>query len=74
MKIKTNLNSIIKFGVWEHSEPKFCFAPWYMLFINANREAMICCTLASLYQNKLGKVRSLKEVWFGEKMKKFRKE
>jgi MoaA/NifB/PqqE/SkfB family radical SAM enzyme len=73
MKIKTNLKPIVKFGIWEHSPPKFCFAPWYMLFINANREAMICCTLASLYQNKLGKVRSLKEVWFGEKMKKFRR-
>jgi hypothetical protein len=43
-----------------------------MLFINANREAMVCCTLASLYQNKLGKVKSLKEVWFGRKMEAFR--
>ena len=70
--IKTNLEPTIKFGVWEHSEPNFCFAPWYMLFINASHEAMMCCTLASLYQNKLGKVRSLKEVWFGERMKKLR--
>ena len=71
-EVKTNLNSIIKFGVWEHPEPKFCFAPWYMLFINARHEAMMCCTLASLYQNKLGRVRSLKEVWLGEKMEKLR--
>jgi MoaA/NifB/PqqE/SkfB family radical SAM enzyme len=71
--VKTNLKIIAKFGVWDHAPPKFCFAPWYMLFINANREAMACCTLASLYQNKLGKVKSLKEVWFGEKMKAFRK-
>jgi MoaA/NifB/PqqE/SkfB family radical SAM enzyme len=73
MDVKTNLQPIARFGVWEHSPPKFCFAPWYMLFINANREAMVCCTLASLYQNKLGEVKSLKEVWFGEKMKAFRK-
>lgn len=70
--IKTNLKAIIKFGVWEHAMPKFCFAPWYMLFINANREAMMCCTLASLYKNKLGRVRSLKEVWFGKKMERMR--
>jgi len=70
--IKTNLEPIIKFGVWEHLEPKFCFAPWYMLFINARREAMMCCTLASLYQNKLGKVKSLKEIWFGKKMEMLR--
>jgi MoaA/NifB/PqqE/SkfB family radical SAM enzyme len=70
--VKTNLEPIIKFGIWDHPEPKFCFAPWYMLFINARREAMMCCTLASLYQNKLGKVKSLKEIWFGKKMEMLR--
>lgn len=70
--IRTNLGSILKFGVNEHKPPSFCFAPWYMLFINASKEAMACCTLASLYQNLLGKVKSLEEVWFGEKMEKFR--
>jgi len=71
LKVKTNLLPMIKSFI-NHKLPKFCFAPWYMLFINANREAMVCCTLASLYQNRLGKVESLKKVWFGEKMKKIR--
>ena len=71
--IKTNLEEILTFGLWEHNPPKFCFAPWHMLFINASGEAMVCCTLASLYQNKLGKVKSLNEVWYGEKMETLRK-
>jgi radical SAM protein with 4Fe4S-binding SPASM domain len=71
-RVRTNLDSILKFGLGEHEPPKFCFAPWYMLFINANKEAMACCTFASLYQNILGTVDNLKEIWFGEKMEKFR--
>lgn len=70
--IKTNLNSILEFGLWEHKPPRFCFAPWYMLFVNASKEGMICCTLASLYKNNLGRVNSLNEIWFGSKMKKLR--
>ncbi|MEM5829512.1 MAG: radical SAM protein [Candidatus Aenigmatarchaeota archaeon] len=72
LDIKTNLEPIKMFGIWKHEPPKFCFAPWYMLFINASREAMACCTLASLYQNKLGKVNSLEEVWFSRKMEMLR--
>lgn len=71
--IKTNLKSIISYGIDEHQPPKFCFAPWYMLFINAGQEAMACCTLASLYQNVLGGVNSLEGVWYGKKMEAFRK-
>jgi MoaA/NifB/PqqE/SkfB family radical SAM enzyme len=71
--IKTNLKSIIGCGAGEHKPPKFCFAPWHMLFINASQEAMACCTLASLYQNVLGKVNNLEEIWYGKKMKAFRK-
>ena len=71
--IKSNLKSIIAYGVRERQLPRFCFAPWYMLFINASQEAMMCCTLASLYQNVLGKVNSLEEAWYGKKMEIFRK-
>jgi MoaA/NifB/PqqE/SkfB family radical SAM enzyme len=71
--IKTNLSAIQEFGVFEHRPPKFCFAPWYMLFINASREAIMCCTLASLYQNRLGKVRSLAKIWNSEKMEGIRR-
>ncbi|MEM5853484.1 MAG: radical SAM protein [Candidatus Aenigmatarchaeota archaeon] len=71
--IKTNLDSILEFGVWEHQPPRFCFAPWYMLFINASEEAMVCCTLASLYKKKLGKINSLKEIWFCRKIEELRK-
>ena len=71
LDIKTNLEAIT-FGNWKHELPKFCFAPWYMLFINASKEAMLCCTLASLYQNNLGKVNNLKDIWYGKKMEKLR--
>ena len=73
LKIRTNLDSVITYGLSEHEPPKFCFAPWYMLFINASREAMACCTLATLYQNLLGKVDSLHQVWYSKKMKNLRK-
>lgn len=66
------MEPILELGVWEHALPKFCFAPWYMLFINASGEAMMCCTLASLYKNKLGKVNSLKEIWVSEKIESLR--
>ncbi len=72
LDIKTNLSSIIEFGLDEHEPPKFCFAPWYMLFINASKEAMACCTLATLYHNLLGKVENLEKIWFGKKMEKMR--
>jgi MoaA/NifB/PqqE/SkfB family radical SAM enzyme len=71
--IKNNLRPIIEFGAQEHQPPKFCFAPWCMLFINASQEAMACCTLASLYQNFLGKVNSLEKIWYGKKMEALRK-
>jgi len=73
LNVKTNLESIATFGLWEHEPPKFCFAPWYMLFINASKEAMVCCTLASLYQNRLGKVKNLEDIWYGKKMEAIRK-
>ena len=73
MGIITNLEAIRTFGIREHEPPKSCFAPWYMLFINASKEAMACCTLASLYQNRLGKVDSLEKIWHSKKMDIFRK-
>jgi radical SAM protein with 4Fe4S-binding SPASM domain len=73
LSIKTNLEAVATFGLWNHNPPKFCFAPWHMLFVNANGEAMVCCTLASLYQNKLGEVKSLSETWHGKKMESMRK-
>lgn len=66
--VKTNLEAIASFGLREHEPPEFCFAPWYMLFINASKEAMACCTLATLYQNRLGEVKSLKKIWNCKKM------
>jgi len=74
LRIHTNLDSIIKFGVLEHEKPKFCFAPWLMAFINASGEIMICCTLASLYTNIIGNIKnsSFKDVWFGKNMEEFR--
>ena len=72
--IRSNVRSIINHGLSEHDHPKFCFAPWDMVFINASGDAMACCTLASLYENLLGNVKEggLKKIWFGEKMEKFR--
>ena len=72
--IHTNLKSLIRHGVGAHEPPKFCFAPWLMLFINASGDAMVCCTLASLYSNVVGnaKEESIEEIWFGKKMEKFR--
>lgn len=74
LRIYTNLDSIIKFGVLEHEKPKFCFAPWLMAFINASGEIMVCCTLASLYTNIIGDIKnsSFKDIWFGENMEEFR--
>jgi radical SAM protein with 4Fe4S-binding SPASM domain len=75
LKIHTNLESIIEFGVLEHKKPKFCFAPWLMAFINASGKVMVCCTLASLYSNIIGDINnsSFKDIWFGKKMEEFRK-
>lgn len=72
MGIRTNLEAVRTFGIWEHKPPKSCFAPWYMLFINASKEAMVCCTLASLYQSRLGKVDSLEKIWHSKKMEMLR--
>ena len=74
-KINSNLSSLLEHGLFEHNPPKFCFAPWSMIFINADGDAMVCCTLASLYQNPVGNVKkqSLQEIWFGPKMNEFRK-
>ena len=75
IRIRTNLDSVIKFGVLNHEKPKFCFAPWFMAFINASGKVMVCCTLASLYSNIIGDIKnsSFKDVWFGKKMGEFRK-
>lgn len=73
-KIYSNLGLIIKHGLFEHNLPKFCFAPWEMLFINSNGEVLACCTLASHHENIIGNIREekLSEIWSGEKMNKFR--
>jgi radical SAM protein with 4Fe4S-binding SPASM domain len=73
-KIYTNLPSLIRHGLFEHSPPAFCFAPWEMVFINSNGEVLACCTLASYYQNKIGNVKkeSLIKIWNGKKMNEFR--
>lgn len=73
-KIRSNISSIIRHGLFEHKLPKFCFAPWDIAFINAGGDVMACCTLASLYENLLGNVKEggFTEIWFGEKMEKFR--
>jgi len=72
--VNSNISSIIKYGLFEHGLPKFCFAPWDMAFINASGDVMACCTLASLYENLLGNVKDsgFTKIWFGPKMKKFR--
>lgn len=74
LSIYTNLASIIRHGFFEHKLPKFCFAPWELLFINSRGEALACCILASFYENVLGNVRdtSLEELWNSEKMREFR--
>jgi len=73
-EIFSNLEPIIKYGLFEHEPPKFCFAPWEMMFINSNGEALACCTLASHHENVMGNIKeqSLSEIWCGEKMNKFR--
>ena len=55
-KIYHNLRSIIKYGLFEHSLPEFCFSPWEMVFINSQGDVLACCTLASLYENVLGNI------------------
>ncbi len=73
--INSNIESILEFGVFEHKTPDFCFAPWEMVFINASGDVMACCTLASLYENIIGNIKesSLRDIWYGERMEKFRK-
>lgn len=72
--VHSNIQHIINHGLFDHDHPKFCFAPWDMVFINASGDAMACCTLASLHENLLGNVKDdgLKKIWFGEKMEKLR--
>lgn len=73
-KIYSNLGLIIKYGLFEHNPPEFCFAPWEMIFINSNGEVLACCTLASYHENVIGNIKeqSLSEIWRGERMNKFR--
>lgn len=73
-RIHSNLGLIMKHGLFEHNPPKFCFAPWEMLFINSNGEVLACCTLASHHENIIGNIREkkLSKIWYGEKMNKFR--
>lgn len=73
--IHTNLRSIISHGFSEHAPPRFCFAPWEMLFVNSRGTALACCVLASFYENELGNVRDtpLGELWRSEKMLEFRR-
>ncbi|MCK4714348.1 MAG: SPASM domain-containing protein, partial [Candidatus Aenigmarchaeota archaeon] len=73
--IYTNLSSSMKHGFFEHQLPKFCFAPWELLFINSRGQVLACCILASFYENVLGNVRDtpLEDLWNSEKMREFRK-
>lgn len=72
--LQSNLEPILKHGLFKHEPPKFCFAPWEMLFINSNGEVLACCTLASHYENVIGNIKEtrLSEIWQGEKMNRFR--
>ena len=72
--IHSNLSSIAKFGFFEHETPKFCYAPWELLFINSRGIALACCILASFYENVLGNIREtpLRELWHSKKMNSFR--
>ncbi len=72
--IYSNLPSIIRHGLFSHSLPKFCYAPWEILFINSQGEVLPCCILASYYSTVVGNVRrnSLEEIWFGDGMNNFR--
>lgn len=72
--IYTNLASIMKHGFFEHRPPRFCFAPWELLFINSRGTALACCVLASFFENELGNVRDtpLEELWRSDKMREFR--
>ncbi len=74
-KIYSNIQSILEYGLFEHEPPKFCFAPWEMIFINSRGEVLACCTLASHYENIIGNVneQSLSQIWQGNKMARFRK-
>lgn len=74
LDINSNISSIIEYGLFEHKKPKFCFAPWDMAFVNSSGDVMVCCTLASLYENLLGNVKDggFAKIWFGTKMQKFR--
>lgn len=73
-ELYSNLKLILKHGLFEHEPPKFCFAPWEMLFINSNGKVLACCTLASHYESIMGNIReeSLSQIWYGKKMNKFR--
>jgi MoaA/NifB/PqqE/SkfB family radical SAM enzyme len=71
--IKTNLEVVKKHGLWEHKPPKFCFAPWYMLFIDASQKPSVCCTLASLHK-RFNKIKDLKKFWFGKEMESLREQ
>ena len=72
--VYSNLSSIIKYGLSSHSLPKFCYAPWEILFINSRGEVLPCCILASYYTIVVGDIRknSLEEIWFGKQMEEFR--
>ena len=73
LEVKTNLEIVKKYGLWEHKPPKFCFAPWYMLFIDASQKPSICCTLASLHK-RFKKIKDLKKFWFGKEMEGLREQ
>jgi len=72
--VYSNFPSIIKHGLLSHDLPKFCYAPWEILFINSQGEVLPCCILASHYAIVVGNIRknSLEEIWFGRKMQDFR--
>lgn len=72
--IATNLPAVLRWGLFEHPKPAFCFAPWTLSFVNASGDVMVCCTLASLYKNLIGNVKrqSFSAIWFGSRMRQFR--
>jgi len=74
LDLNSNINAIIKHGLFEHDLPNFCFAPWEMVFINSKGEVLACCTLASYHENIIGNVKknTFYDIWSGEQMEKFR--
>jgi len=75
--ITTNARDILEFGErglisGNMNGLVFCARPWLSSFINPDGSVLICCFLPT---EPIGNIRenSFKEIWYGEKMKQFRK-